>query len=290
MLYTCDNESPSTNSDEEGNEGTSVRPGRKTDKERMECGQRREWTDNEILNLIKLWRESPILYDNEHPMYHMSTTRKNIIDQISEQLGINVKDVNDKMHSLRTYYGAQRQRIENSRKRNKDDKGYKSTANYPKWKFYEQMSFLYESVTLRAARCEANGGRGKKRRELMQQKSANETSKATFINFAPPIAVNGSEETETFNNYTDTQQMTQENINGSIYYACANKNQYVTEYENESVKSEKRHKPNEVTDSDELFGNLVICSLKEISDIQKKELLKLEIQKLIYTTRFQPNK
>ena len=84
--------------------------------------------------------------------------------------------------------------------------------------------------------------------------------------------------------------MTQENINGSIYYACANKNQYVTEYENESVKSEKRHKPNEVTDSDELFGNLVICSLKEISDIQKKELLKLEIQKLIYTTRFQPNK
>ena len=129
----------------------SKKPGRKTDRQRIECGQRREWTDSEILQLIQHWRENDILYNTNHPLYYVQTERKLAMDNICTELQISVKDVNDKMHSLRTYYCSQRQRLETLHAEHGE------TAQLPRWNFYDQMSFLYESVTNRAVKSSMSG-------------------------------------------------------------------------------------------------------------------------------------
>merc|ERR1712226_536438 len=63
------------------------------------------------------------------------------------------------MHSLRTYYCSQRQRLGNIMSCRGD-----AVKHFSRWKFYDQMSFLYESVTNRAFKSSLSG-KSKRKKE-----------------------------------------------------------------------------------------------------------------------------
>ncbi|XP_066929493.1 uncharacterized protein [Clytia hemisphaerica] len=313
----------------------SGKRGRKTDREREEAGGRREWNDNEISTLIALWSDNDILYDTNHPLYYVQSERKLVMEFISKEMNISQRDVNDKMHSLRTYYCSQRQRTEAL-----DAKCVGSSRAFPRWKFYDKMSFLYESVTNRAAKSSLNTTRrGRKPREPSrgeQLTSMGDPSQPTIpYTMIPGNVRNDYSPTtssalrnEPNNLHSNAPERTLysderfENTNGHLSHSSSpfTKYQIVSSPESTGSTSRKRHCPEDVwaeapsltpkdiqtqhsirkennhtpfktievplNTADEIFGHMVACSLAQMSDEQQKEHLKLEIQKLIYTTRF----
>lgn len=354
--------------------------GRKTDREREESGGRREWSDNEITALISLWRDSDILYDTNHPLYFVQSERKLIMEFISKEMNISLRDVNDKMHSLRTYYCSQRQRTEAL-----DSKCEGSSRSFPRWKFYDQMSFLYESVSNRAAKSSLSSTRrGRKPRVEHQHlhhdrgggnlaSPLNQASSKQQLQQVPYTMMHlASTPLKEYSSSSSTQSSTKENtrVNGNntgefIAMSCQQQptptedrhlyseeryeligstngprsvhsvsptGGYTDRHHREQIDdspssieggsgARKRHRsentwpieassshysnksqPNPLTSSrshdhfrtievpmdsaDEIFGHMVACSLGQINDEQEKELLKLEIQKMIYNTRF----
>lgn len=363
----------------------SGKRGRKTDREREESGGRREWSDNEISALISLWRDNDILYDTNHPLYYVQSERKLVMELISKDMNINLRDVNDKMHSLRTYYCSQRQRTESL-----DAKCGGSSRTFPRWKFYDQMSFLYESVSNRAAKSSLSSTRrGRKPRgdhheRVKPSLSPNESHQHqqipyTMMHLQTPShkysPLGGTNSTSSSSNNLNneyslttpnSQQQPEEEERRSPlrdderYELRMNEPQYHHHHHHqkthplpssstgylyqtednagspsESSGARKRHRSEDIwqdqpaqpqqqhysnqssnhsnhsghsqspsslssrthtnsfktievplNTADEIFGHMVACSLGQINDDQEKELLKLEIQKLIYNTRF----
>ena len=372
----------------------SGKRGRKTDREREESGGRREWSDNEITALISLWRDNDILYDTNHPLYYVQSERKLVMELISKDMNINLRDVNDKMHSLRTYYCSQRQRTESL-----DAKCGGSSRNFPRWKFYDQMSFLYESVSNRAAKSSLSSTRrGRKPRgdhheRMKPSLSPNESSmqhqqipytmmhlQTPSHNYSPPPAATSSTSGSSNNlndeyplatsnsqqhqpqpqpkeeerrsplhdderyelgmnepqynhhhhHHQNTNQLQQSTTSGYLHQtedhagsplensgarkrhrsddiwqdqpSQPQQQHYSNQSSNHSNHSGHAQSPSSLSSrthinsfktievplntADEIFGHMVACSLGQINDDQEKELLKLEIQKLIYNTRF----
>lgn len=279
-IYSCAAISPSTSS-EDGVISTSLqrKPGRKTDREREECGQRREWTDGEILQLIRLWKENDVLYNTNHPFYYVQTERKMAMESMSTELGINGKDVNDKMHSLRTYFCSQRQRTESAEGR----------TELPRWKFYDDMSFLYESVTNRAAKsCSNNRSRTRKRQLTKHDEPA------TFVNVPRPLN-NGIYHTQTSRAYLHEQMLDhEEHSDKSNSMTDLHRYRNLPDHEETPARTtpastsvnKNRDGSRHFSSADELFGHMVTTSLTQIEEGQEKERLKLDIQTMIYNTRF----
>ena len=54
---------------------------------------RRDWEEFEVVRLIDLWRDSEILYNTNHASYYVNNERKAVLEMISNQLNISVKDI-----------------------------------------------------------------------------------------------------------------------------------------------------------------------------------------------------
>lgn len=295
--------------------------GRKTDREREESGGRREWTDAEISKLMQLWRDNEILYDTNHPLYYVQSERKLVMDQISSEMDISVRDVNDKMHSLRTYYCSQRQRTESLEAKNGNGRAL------PRWKFYDQMSFLYESVTNRAAKSSLNATkRGRKPQNRGDQQTILEQQQSS------PYSMSMASRTDSYSPNSREHEMRQHYQDRAMSYAedrydlhngvhRARTTPIMYQQSASPASSEENPRKRHLSDqgypwsdmlqykdspgnkdsltcrtieiqlntADEIFGHMVACSMTQITDEQEKELLKLEIQKLIYNTRFKSN-
>lgn len=297
--YPCESNSPS-NSSEDGQTTHFVtkKPGRKTDRQRVESGARREWSDTEILSLIKLWRGNDILYNTNHPLYYVQTERKLAMDHISNDLRISVKDVNDKMHSLRTYYCSQRQRLGSLISSHGD------TKQFSRWKFYDQMSFLYESVTNRAFKSSLSG-KSRRKRDLtrtdltpylnihgdhIQSRSPHNTYETGYqIGYTDrPSSIHERDDKETILNPSrmlpdhnhrksleENEQSVDHKEQSFVYSNLVLPKEFITDKEGVKVNS-----------CDEMFGHMVSTSLSQIEDEQQKELLKLNVQTMIYNVRF----
>lgn len=300
--------------------------GRKTDREREESGGRREWSDPEISKLMQLWREHEILYDTNHPLYYVQSERKLVMDQISSDMEISVRDVNDKMHSLRTYYCSQRQRTESLEAKNGNGRAL------PRWKFYDQMSFLYESVTNRAAKSSLNttkrGRKSQNRGEHQSMLDQRQPSPYSMTMTSRPDSYSPSSRDDDIRQHYQERALsyTDERYdlhNGSIHGRQRN-TPIIYQPPSSPTSSEENPRKRHLSDqgypwsdvlqykdssvsppskdpmacrtieiqlntADEVFGHMVAGSMAQIGDEQEKELLKLEIQKLIYNTRFKSN-
>lgn len=246
------------------------------------------------------------------------------MDNICNELQISVKDVNDKMHSLRTYYCSQRQRLENLHAEHGD------TAQLPRWKFYDQMSFLYESVTSRAVKSSLSGKSKRKKDHSKPEHPYNNynTSPHSYSNInntmnnkphdsmqtgSPPrvydVYPGTYEENLTLVEPDDNEQLLRsrgglppnmdENIKrismeesltkrrlqeNSPYYPLQDSNENINIIKRELIPP--REVLGKLSTSDDIFGHMVANSLGQIEDEQQKELLKLNIQTLIYNVRF----
>ena len=234
---------------------------------KFDLSQRREWTDEECVKLMSLWRGSEILYNNEHPNYYSQSERKIAMEQIASELNISVKDITDKMHSLRTYYGSQRQRIEAKESANPN------TPYVSRWKYYNNMSFLRDTLVNRANK--SNLRKSRRNVELPYVNTHEEHEKSSENQFNDHIG--------------DPIYVTKiQPLEFKLKESKKRRFEMCKDEDDESIYQEKGIDPRQMapSKSDQLFGEMITNSLQYFQDEQQKELLKLEIQTLIYNTRF----
>eukprot|EP00794_Sanderia_malayensis_P002890 gene2890-biopygen2377 len=110
-----------------------------------------EWTDDDIFRLIDLWGTKENLYNVQHPRYHNRDTRQKSLEGIltsmkSEGAAITTtKQLQEKMKSLRSYFGAERRKTESSRRSGTGTDNVYISA----WKFYSYLEFLQDGLTPR---------------------------------------------------------------------------------------------------------------------------------------------
>lgn len=218
--------------------------------------QARKWTDEETEKLISLWCERELLFDTNNPNYFNNTERDKCISQISNAFpsGVTKKDILAKMDNLRSYYSKLRGMVVASKK-----SGAGADEVYsPKWTWYQQLSFLNDHLTPR------------------KTQSNIKPRKLSFC-----LSDGDNEELAT--------------TAGPIYSGC--------QPSSKSVKKMKLAKEDELIDSalqvmkksdnpknvDMLWGEQIGHLIQTIPTEETKEMLKLEIQRMIFNARFQKN-
>ena len=111
------------------------------------------WTTEAVDALIREWEVRPNLFDSSHKEYHLKDKRKITVEQIRRKLESDDQidpapsddDIVKKMHNLRTYFNAERNKEEASKSTGKGAEDlYES-----QWQFYKQLAFLSDNVAPR---------------------------------------------------------------------------------------------------------------------------------------------
>ena len=124
---------------------------RQEQRKRTKREKKFDWRDV-VEQLIMFWQNQPLLYNVNHPQYHLKEKRRNCINKIISELDDalvyplpSYDDVLKKINALRTYYVAEKNKIEQSKASGAGiNDVYKS-----KWYFFEQLSFLSDNITPR---------------------------------------------------------------------------------------------------------------------------------------------
>lgn len=155
---------------EQADQTVKFKRGRKSEKERIISGKR-DWDEWEIVRLIEMWRESEILYNNMHASYYVTHERRAVLDTIAQELDVSIKEIQDKMHSLRTYFGVQKQKM---------DRPCKDILPGVRWKYYDMLSFLTPSLQTRKPTQDtvrqSDGSKGQSRKRTFPYASSAERS------------------------------------------------------------------------------------------------------------------
>ena len=108
----------------------------------------KEWDDTEVELLIALWSQCDALVKYKQPEYHNRDERSKAFNFIQAELqnnGITAtpKQISEKMTSLRTYFGAEKRKLETSKKAGAG----RNEVSFSKWRFYESLMFLADSFS-----------------------------------------------------------------------------------------------------------------------------------------------
>ena len=93
------------------------------------------------------------------PEYHKKDARvqsyKFIQNKLSEHdVSVTIKQISDKLTSLRTYYGAEKRKVESSKRSGAGRKD----LQFSKWRFFEHLHFLADSFPPRKTESNLNIG------------------------------------------------------------------------------------------------------------------------------------
>ena len=221
------------------------------------------WKDDMIFFLINMWKQESVLFNNKDPSYSDKRTRGVAMERIYNcmlEKGYNPmptkEDLHDKMNNLRVYFNVQKNKVESS----KGSGGATSSVFKPTWKFYDELEFVRDMVNAR----------------------------------------------KTFSNIGEDEDLLMESISGSRR-KDRKKSQPIPNpavdvmKEATSVLKNLSQRTNSLGDSDvpstvtsqsksldDFFGETIGKLMQEIPDGMNKDMLKLEIQNLIYKTKYLP--
>ena len=108
-----------------------------------------EWSHNDTLTLIDLWRGEESTYNKRCQAYRDKGERTNAYERIRLSLDeggttVSAEEIYSKMHSLRVYYSATNNKAEAARRKY----GSEEEANIT-WPYYEKLSFLKKNMNPR---------------------------------------------------------------------------------------------------------------------------------------------
>ena len=108
----------------------------------------KEWEDDEIFVLIDAWSGIEQLFHCKHPKYHLRDENMKSLENIKgflheNGIEVTVKQITDKIHSLRNYYSAERRKEEAASKKSGSGQDDLYTS---KWLFFQPLSFLRNNV------------------------------------------------------------------------------------------------------------------------------------------------
>lgn len=222
----------------------------------------RRWTEPDIRQLIKKWSSHDALYDSKNPLYYPKEEREKIIAQMQQELnneGLNYtfKQVQEKMSNLRTYYGSQRRLVEINKDRNSNDKFVS------KWKYFNELSFLYDHVTPRYSDESSSSSIAKNQAHAKEQSRKSPKPQRICEPEYPRESPYSIEVNDTFQKgYNSVESVLPVPV---------------------SVQS---HRSSVYQTQDEIFGTLITRMISDIPDCQEKALLKLELQHKIVTFQY----
>eukprot|EP00794_Sanderia_malayensis_P004987 gene4987-5645_t len=213
-----------------------------------------EWPDHLVEALINEWQQQDILYDVSHPQYHMKDKRRIAIQRIITVFEIqevsplpSYGEINKKMNSLRTYFVAEKNKANQSRVSGAGaNEVYKS-----RWQFYESLQFLADNVLPR--RTESN--LTKRNADTPIEEEENEI-------YAYPVNNKPSAKSAKKTEALKTDQLLETAI---------------TALRQPTVKPSD----NSERTADKIFGEMVWKMLQEIPDCYAKDIVKMDIQRLL---------
>ncbi len=216
-----------------------------------------EWKDDVVEKLIELWENLPLLYDAKHPSYHIKERRRNCIAKIVAELsefGIaplpSLEEVQRKLNALRSYFVAEKNKGEQSKVSGAGTADiYKS-----KWQYYDALSFLSDNVTPRAT----TSNICTKRPRADEDHCAYPTDNRPSAKSAKMVETNRS------NDLIET----------------------AIKVLNRPKERPKPVEPRPPNSADQLFGEMIVKMLETIQEGESKDLLKMDIQRLIFETKY----
>ena len=217
-----------------------------------------DWKDPTVEKLIVAWENETLLYNVNHQDYHKKERRRSAITRIIEELRCynidplpSFDDVMKKINALRTYYVAERNKAENS----KASGAGTNDVYHSKWQFYEHLSFLKDNITPRAT-------------YSTTQKRVNQNNDAdNSFAFTPQ-------------NGPSTKSARRMDINRTKELIST-----AIDVLNKPKEAQTINQP-KVKSTDSLFAEMIGNMLEEIPNGQGKDMLKIEIQRMLYATKY----
>ena len=99
------------------------------------------WSNDKIMQLIELFQSKPLLWDSSIKEYKDRNKKNDAFEEISQALNIPKKDVETKIHVLRTQFTREKKKL--SAKKTTGSGAIEKC----KWIYYEPLEFLLFGAT-----------------------------------------------------------------------------------------------------------------------------------------------
>ena len=124
---------------------------RKNEHQKKNKKRSRTWGHDDTLTI--LWSQCEVLFNVKHSNYLDKNCRINALNRISEALkeqglDFSAEEISSKMHSLRVYFSAQRNKLISSRRSGAGTEDFHKIN----WTFYESLMFLNDDLVSRVTR------------------------------------------------------------------------------------------------------------------------------------------
>ena len=232
-------------------------------KKRKTRQQAFDWQDSQVEFLITAWSQEHVLYDSSHAEYHVKEKRRLAVERILAEFITHgdppfpcYDDVLKKINNLRCYFVAEKNKIEHSKSSGKGTADVYKT----KWQYYETLSFLSDNVTPRK-----NHSNLRKRSIDVEEQEDDSQPTNALENKMPAKTARKIE-------ITRTNQI----LESALKF----------------LNRPKSLSPHQVVEqhvsSDKLFGSMLGNMLEELPDGHGKDMLKLDIQRLVMQEKYKP--
>ena len=214
------------------------------------------WGHDDTLTMINLWSQCEVLFNVKHPNYLDKNCRINALNRISEALkerglDFSAEEISSKMHSLRVYFSAQRNKLISSKRSGAGTED----AHKINWPFYEPLMFLNDNLVSRVTKT-----------NMTQNDLTSDVDIQESLYDTEGIALNkkASKKCDAFKN-SRANDLIREATN-----TLKNLN-----------KLKSQHSPFKT--ADDMFCEMIAVHLKNMSDGAAKEFLKLDIYLAVIT-------
>eukprot|EP00794_Sanderia_malayensis_P018616 gene18616-20493_t len=258
----------------------------------------RKWDERTIRELIELWRERPSLYDLKHLYYTNKNSRRKRMEEISAQINIPVEEIVLKMNNLRSYYAYQHRKKIEFEKEGKGNLGFTSS-----WKYFNSLGFLNNFMSFIKKnpknKCSNNGSSGDydidnleaemiKDNELV--KVCEENREERIGNAKYPSIINRVAQQPKRKLAASNEPVVDSSVDHYHFPEQCNRESNEMEEakrkRRESIEHQHFHQTSSTRSEDEIFIDMLSRSLAKIAESEAKEALKIEIQNLVFKTRF----
>lgn len=249
------------------------------------------WRENMVEVLISFWEAEELLYNVNHPDYHNKDKRKDAVERISARLceyGFNPAPsgnaITEKINSLRIYYVAQKNKLEHSRMSGTSD----PDSFKVKWKYFESLQFLNDNVTPRYNHYNL------KRRHNETEYIDYTTKQEIPYSFCEPRLY-----ARDYNSRRTTEAPRSEPVESppatceTLVVSSPSENNNTNDHQvAPSPAPNHLHQQNPVLtapspkSADMLFAEMVGKLLQNIPSGAAKDMLKIDIQKMIFQTQY----
>lgn len=239
------------------------------------------WRENMVEVLISFWESEELLYNVNHPDYHNKDKRKDAVERISVRLGEygfnpspSGNAITEKINSLRIYYVAQKNKLEHSRM-----SGASEVDSFKvKWKYFESLQFLNDNVTPRYNHYNLKRRHGPNEAEYIDYTTKQEIP----YSFCEP---------RLYARDYNSRRISEPSRGEPPIESPPNSYEINVSSPSDNSNSEQQAAPPVVAvppikSADMLFAEMVGKLLQNIPNGAAKDMLKIDIQKMIFQTQY----